>query len=51
MDEDKNTSFFHAITHIRTHANHISQFVDTHGTLWCDQASIEQAFLTFYKDV
>lgn len=50
-DGDKNTTFFHAITCIRAQTNCIAQVVNAQGILCRDHASIESAFLTFYKNL
>ncbi|XP_039123479.1 uncharacterized protein LOC120260105 [Dioscorea cayenensis subsp. rotundata] len=50
-DGDKNTSFFHALTHIRAYTNCISQVVDSSGNTCNKLPHIEQAFLHYYKNL
>lgn len=44
-------SFFHATTRIHAHRNNISQVIDAQGNVCRDQISIEQAFLSFYRNL
>jgi hypothetical protein len=48
---DRNTKFFHAYANQRKKRNQISKIIDKDGRLCSSKEDIEEAFISFFKEL